>query len=163
MSCIFGCSCVPSGHICSEFPRANVVFLGKVLAGNQNEHGFTHYLVKVEEVFRGLKPEQKEVFIDPWARTSCYSPHEVGKQYLFFAYNRGREATVEESFKRTGYRPQNWPAEWEKKLSLKVYSTGYCSRSTLLENAEFDVEWLRRAVKEKAEERDRAGSWCEVK
>ncbi len=164
----FACSCASLGSVCSTFTSAKVVFTGKILAGHEEKNGrFTHYLVKVEEVFRGLNPEQKEVFIDPDLMprviSSCYSPHEIGKQYLFFADFAEKEKSVRESFQKLSHRPSDWPKEWDVKLDLKVYRTGYCSGTKLLEHAGPDLEWLRRAVKEKIEERDRTRSWCEVR
>lgn len=162
---VFGCSCLTTGLVCSNFLKATVVFVGKVLRGNDNGKGnFTHYLVEVEEAFRGLKPEQKEVFIDPDITpgmiTSCHQAYEVGKQYLFFGYVNEKTPTLAAQFKRIGYPPGNLTPEWKKKLDLKVYSTGICSGSKPLDRAEADLPWLRLAVKGKV--RDSMGTWCEL-
>src|SRR6476660_2010048 len=66
---VFGCSCAEDAPACERFPQARAVFIGTVLAGNDDGSGLftqqTLYLVRVEAAFRGLEPEQKEVFIDP--------------------------------------------------------------------------------------------------
>jgi hypothetical protein len=40
----------------------------------------------VEEAFKGLAPEQHEVWIDPGSFTSCYAEYTVGERVLVFAY-----------------------------------------------------------------------------
>ena len=85
----WGCTCSAPLPPCELFGRAGAVFSGVVLDTNEDGRGgfskTTLYLVRVEEGFHGLAPEQKEVFVDPGSFTSCYTYFEVGKKYLFYA------------------------------------------------------------------------------
>lgn len=146
---LWGCSCGDDAPACERFPRARAVFAGTVLQGNDDGSGTfrqgTLYLVRVEEAFKGLTPDQKEVFVDPGSYTSCYTEYEIGKTYLFYT---GGSAVATTVVQREG-DPKPWPAEWVHKRNLKVYGAWMCSGSKELERAGADLAWIRRALREK--------------
>jgi hypothetical protein len=131
------------------FGRAGAVFSGVVLDTNEDGRGgfskSTLYLVRVEEGFRGLAPEQKEVFIDPGSFSSCYTYFAVGKKYLFYAWGSGRISAIS----LTGRKGEAvaFPAQWEAKKDLQVYSVPMCSGSKDWEKAQEDVDWIRRRLR----------------
>ena len=141
---VWGCTCSAPLPPCELFDRSRAVFSGVVLDTNEDGRGgfskTTLYLVRVEEGFRGLAPEQKEVFVDPGSFTSCYTYFEVGKKYLFYA---GPGAIASVSF--TGRRGEAvaFPSQWQEKKDLKVYSVPMCSGSKDWHDAQEDVDWIR--------------------
>ena len=151
----WGCTCSAPLPPCELFGRSRAVFSGVVLDTNEDGRGglsrSTFYLVRVEEGFRGLAPEQKEVFIDPGSFTSCYTYFEVGKKYLFYGWGLGGIASI--SF--TGRRGEEvaLPPQWQEKKDLKVYSVPMCSGSKEWENAQEDVDWIRRRLREETSTR----------
>ena len=142
----WGCSCAGDAPVCERFPKAPVVFTGKVLWGNDDGSGkFTQatlYRVRVEEVFRGLGTEEREVLIDPGSYTSCYREYRVGESYLFFAGTRGEVAAT--TVMRGNGPAKVLPAGIEK---LKVYESAICSGSKLLAQAGGDVAWIRSSMR----------------
>lgn len=142
---VWGCDCLAPRPACELFDRSRAVFSGVVLDTNEDGRGgfskTTLYLVRVEERFRGLAPEQKEVFIDPGSFTSCYTYFQVGKKYLFYAWGLGGAASV--SF--TGRRGEAvaFPSQWQEKKDLMVYSVPMCSESKDWHDAQEDVDWIR--------------------
>ncbi len=150
----WGCTCSAPLPPCELFGRAGAVFSGVVLDTNEDGRGgfskTTLYLVRVEEGFHGLAPEQKEVFVDPGSFTSCYTYFEVGKKYLFYA---GPGAVASVSF--TGRRGEAvaFPSQWQEKKDLKVYSVPMCSGSKDWENAREDVDWIRSRLREETSTR----------
>lgn len=134
--------------MCERFPRSPTVFVGTVLPGNDDE-GWrfaerTLYLVRVEEAFRGLTPDQKEVFIDPGSYTSCLTEYKAGEKYLFYTEGSPMAMTLASG----GNGQQSWPAGWAEKRNLKVYRAGMCSGSKELARADEDLTWIRRALRE---------------
>jgi hypothetical protein len=142
----FGCSCADDAPACERFPKAPVVFTGKVVWGNDDGSGkFTQatlYRVRVEEAFRGLGAEEREVLIDPGSYTSCYREYSVGESYLFYA---GAKANVAATTVMRGSGPAKvLPAGIEK---LNVYGSAICSGSKLLAKAGGDVAWIRSSLR----------------
>jgi len=45
---------------------------------------------EVEEVFRGIPPGTKQVWVDPVSFTSCYAEYRLGERYLLVAQNTGQ-------------------------------------------------------------------------
>lgn len=114
-----------------------MVFLGTVLDHDDDGSGKftqgTSYLVRVDEAFKGLTAEQKEVFIDPGSFTSCYTHYTVGQQYLFYA---GRYLALPGQDK--GKR-----GKWGGKSALKTYGAAMCSGSRLAKDAGEHLAWIR--------------------
>src|SRR3979411_1653389 len=81
-----GCSCGPKTPVCTRINGPGVYFLGDMLSSNDDGTGTFGQLTlerfKVIEVFKGLPPDVKEVWVNPASMTSCYSPHSLGKRYL---------------------------------------------------------------------------------
>jgi hypothetical protein len=77
---------------CSYVGRSDVIFLGKVAYSNDNGYGTfaqaTLIRFEVEEAFKGLAPDVREVWVDPGSFTSCYATYPVGKRYLVFASSK---------------------------------------------------------------------------
>src|ERR1039457_1248248 len=85
------CECV-THPACAYLGRADIVFMGKVAYSNDNGSGTfvqaTLIRFEVEEAFKGLSPDVREVWVDPGSFTSCYAEYPVGKHYLVVASSR---------------------------------------------------------------------------
>jgi hypothetical protein len=143
----WGCSCSEAAPACELFPSSSAVFVGKVVWGNDEKIGrstrTTLYRVRVEEAFRGLGAEEREVLIDPGSYTSCYTQYVVGETYLFYAGSMGN--VVATTLMGRGAGPAKaLPAGMEK---LKVYVAAMCSGSKEMVRAGEDLAWIRRAVR----------------
>jgi hypothetical protein len=145
----WACSCTEPAPACERFHQARVVFTGTVLDHNDDNSGrytqVTSYLVRVDEAFRGLAVDQKEIFIDPGSLTSCYTHYETGKQYLFYAWGEGNAVTASYSGPAVTVKP--FPERWAAKKDFKTYNTGMCSGSKPRAVAEDDVNWMRASLK----------------
>jgi len=82
------CKCGPPAHLSRYVDTARIVFVGKVLFTNDDSSGttsqqtFVHF--EVDEAFKRLGPETRDVWIDPGSFTSCYAEYRVGERYLVF-------------------------------------------------------------------------------
>jgi hypothetical protein len=85
-----GCECGPPGHASKYVKQAALVFVGKVVftdddgSGQFIQNTLVHF--EVEESFKGLKPDVRDIWIDPGSCTSCYAEYRVGERHLVFAY-----------------------------------------------------------------------------
>ena len=74
-----GCDCGAPGPACAYVNAASAVFVGKVIFTDDDGSGTfmqrTHVHFQVEEVFKGLAPEAKDVWVDPGSFTSCYAEY----------------------------------------------------------------------------------------
>lgn len=86
------CSCGSEAlsPICKRISEVDVLFIGTPVATNDKYGGPAGdpvwYRFSVQEVFKGLQPQQKEVLID--TSTPCAIQFTVGKQYLVFSYRQ---------------------------------------------------------------------------
>ena len=86
------CSCgsEPFGPICQRIGELKVLFVGKAIARNDlHEAGIrvgTWYKFTVDEVFKGLQPNVREVIVDPGSGTSCQMSFTIGSRHLVFSY-----------------------------------------------------------------------------
>jgi carboxypeptidase family protein len=148
---LVACNCGPGtwAPACETFYAARAVFLGTVLDHNDDGSGkftqWTGYLVRVDEVFRGLDSSDKEVFIDPGSFTSCYTHYSINKQYLFVV--GGQTNFLAMSVITEGRTSKTFPARWESKKDLRVYSSPGCSSTRDSTDAVADVSWLRARAK----------------
>lgn len=140
----FGCQCDTydrSTPFCEAHNEWKTVFLGTVIDHNHDDSKrsqWTNYLIRVDEVFKGMSPELKEVFIDPGSYTSCYRKYEPGKQYVFFA-----EAPNAERLPQWGLGGKEFPQRWDTKRGLPVYTVMGCNPTRLAESVPANVRWLR--------------------
>lgn len=85
---VWPCSCDVAKPACA-YVGADAIFLGRVSFSNDDGSGTfaqaTLVRFEVEEVFKGIPPGTKRVWVDPGSFTSCYEEYEVGKKYLIFA------------------------------------------------------------------------------
>jgi hypothetical protein len=141
----FSCSCGIPGAACSYVSTSDVVFIGTPVYTNDDGSGkFTQetlYRFAVEEIFKGLAPESKEVWIDPGSFTSCYADYPLGKKFLVFA-NKQAIAPVDspamtfDSVKNSKHLPSGF------KLGTPVYYAPECSGTRPAETAAKDIQWL---------------------
>ena len=86
------CSCgsEPFGPICQRIGELKILFVGKAIARNDlHEAGIrvgTWYKFTVDEVFKRLQPNVREVIVDPGSGTSCQMSFTIGSRYLVFSY-----------------------------------------------------------------------------
>ena len=77
---------------CSYIGWSDIIFVGKVTYSNDDGSGTfvqaTLIRFEVEERFKGLAPDVREVWVDPGSFTSCYATYPVGKRYLVFASSK---------------------------------------------------------------------------
>jgi hypothetical protein len=96
----FGCECRISGSVSKYLKAADVVFLGKVIftdddgSGKFTQQTYVHF--SIEESFKGISPEVRDVWADPGSFTSCYAEYRIGERYLVFAYH-GKKMPVDTS------------------------------------------------------------------
>jgi hypothetical protein len=87
------CVCGPAGPACVYASRAAAVFIGTVTFTDHDPtlglRQRTLVRFNVEEAFKGLSPEEHEVWIDPGSFTSCYAEYPAGERLLVFAYDGG--------------------------------------------------------------------------
>jgi hypothetical protein len=157
----FGCECGPPGHASVYVKEASLVFVGKVVftdddgSGKFTQRTLVHF--EVEELFKGLKSDVRDVWIDPGSCTSCYAEYKVGERFLVFAYGGSLlpKDTSAMSAASNGCKVKPFPAAFDSKNPPKVYFAPECSgtrqivRETESSMAR-EVDWLRK-YKEKAE------------
>jgi len=90
---VWPCDC-PAPRPACAYIGADAIFLGKVSFTNDDGSGtFTQAtLVRfdVEESFKGISPDTKQVWVDPGSFTSCYENYRLGERYLIFAQSTGQ-------------------------------------------------------------------------
>ena len=129
----FGCDCGAPGPTSEYIAHASVAFVGKVVFTNDDGSGKfnQHTLVRfeVEEAFKGLRPEVREVWIDPGSCTSCYAEYKVGDRYLVFAYGGAAfpKDTSAMSTTSKGCKSKPLPSTIDLKNPPKVYVAPECS------------------------------------
>jgi hypothetical protein len=143
-SLLRGLTCGDDAPACERYPGARAVFTGTVLRGSDHADGNfqrgTLFLVRVVEVFKGLRLDQREVVVDP----RSYSQYQLGAVHLFYG---GQELPASE-VQRDGH-PGPWPNVWVEKRKLKVYPVATCGGSKEVARAGEDLRWIRRALLEK--------------
>lgn len=143
----WGCTCNAESKApaCEVFDQSKVVFVGTVLEGSDpvtaRESRQRLFLVRVDEAFRGLNPDEREVFIDPAQNTSCGSYLAAGERYLFFLGGPLRIPAI--SFLARPDTTKPLPASWENKKGLRVFTNFACSPTRGVQNAEEDLRWIR--------------------
>jgi len=130
--------CGEPAPVCARFPAAKAVFIGTVLESDDHPTAWdrypSRYLVRVEMSFRGLHPEQKEVFINPGSMPGFYTYYAIGGRYLFYGH--------------TEYvRPGQWPAQWAGKRHLPLLEADRCTGSKPLSDAEEEIAWIQSALR----------------
>ena len=90
---VIGCECGRAGPACAYVNTANAIFVGKVVFTDDDGSGTftqrTHVHIQVEEAFKGLATETRDVWVDPGSFTSCYAEYHVGERLLVFAFDAG--------------------------------------------------------------------------
>jgi hypothetical protein len=90
MAPLWSCSC--SIAPACAYPRADIIFLGRVAFTNHDDSlgivQATLVRFQVEEVFKGLAPAVNYVWVDPGSFTSCYDVYKLGQLYVVFATKR---------------------------------------------------------------------------
>lgn len=150
----FGCECGPPGHASKYVKEASVVFVGNVVftdddgSGQFIQHTLVHF--EVEESFKGLKPEVRDVWLDPGSCTSCYAEYKVGKRFLVFGYGGFLlpKDTAAMSTSNDGCRSKPLPPGIDPKNPPKIYLAPECSGTRqITSETESDVarevRWLR--------------------
>ncbi len=120
---LWPCSCGRLKPACAYW-GADAIFLGRVSFTDDNGTGtFTQAtLVRfdVEERFKGVAPDVKQVWIDPESFSSCYAEYKLGTRYLMFASRVSLNAT----FQRGKPLPEGFDIE-----RTIVYRAGECTGS----------------------------------
>jgi hypothetical protein len=137
------------------FHKAPIVFRGRVIDNNHDPRlGFeqwTLYRFRIEEVFKGLPSNLKEVFIDPGSFTSCYGGFGSNVDYLIytggprapetFASYYGR---VKDTKSRDG-SVKLLPDAWKDLGALPIFTVWECSPSRTIQDDDPDLAYLRLA------------------
>jgi hypothetical protein len=94
----------------------------------------------VDEAFKGLGPEVREVIVDPDNSTSCRRSFEVGRLYLVVGYRSPSNGLAADAAKAAGVLggARGVP------LTSPLVSTGQCTGTMLAEYAAEDLDYLRR-------------------
>jgi len=150
----FACECGPPGHASKYVKQASVVFVGKVVftdddgSGQFIQHTLVHF--EIEELFKGLTPGTRDVWIDPGSCTSCYNEYKVGERFLVFAYGGFvlPKDTAAMSTASNGCRAKPLPTGIDSQNPPKIYLAPECSRTRqIAKETESDVsrevKWLR--------------------
>jgi hypothetical protein len=120
-----GFSCAPKGTPCEAYGDASAVFIGQVVKSEFSGSGSVwnaKFQIKVEETFIG---ELEEVVEANASSGFGGYPFHDGKRYLIYAYPKQKEG--------------------EK---VKSFYASYCTRTAPLEEAEEDLNFLRKQRKE---------------
>jgi hypothetical protein len=120
-------TCGPSAWapVCEVFPQTPAIFSGTVISERTGRAGRL-YLASVDEAFRGLPGNTREVIVYPEGFGTEFTP---GVAYLFRATPLPR--------------PDTWPGRGQ----LPVFASGACSGTDRIENSADDIEWLRDRAK----------------
>jgi hypothetical protein len=152
----FACWCGPAGPASSYVKGASIVFVGKVVFNDDDRSGKfnqkTLVRFEVEEAYKGLKSEDRDVWVDPGSFTSCYATYYVGERYLVFAYRAGlpppdtASITVVPENKQSTTKPA--PPGFDPKNPPRVYLAPECSGSRQItsrtnESVAHELEYLR--------------------
>jgi hypothetical protein len=149
------CSCgsYEPAKACQISQSTPVIFRGRVIDDNDDRTaGFgqmTLYRFRVLEVFKGLPPDTKEVFIDPASMTSCYTQFDLDHDYLVYT---GGTQPAPAAVTVLGVRQPNlprkqMPAAWKGLEQLPVYLVGGCSPTRVVEDRDADLAYLRSYAK----------------
>jgi hypothetical protein len=119
------------------------------------------YLFRVEESFKGLPPEVKQVFIYSGVLSSRSVRFDVDHEYLIYTGKIDARRTLSYDYQmlsiinRRPGSPAPLPEAWQVWRSVPVFGSAMCSGSRILENNDPDLPYLRRAARG---ELDSAGS-----
>lgn len=121
------CSCAEYGTpVCAEFWSADTVFAGQItdikVVKDTDGHDARRLNLVVDQPFKGVTGVQVAVYTS--SGTSCDRPFHKGKRYLVYAWRGAND---------------------------RLY-TGACSRTTSLETAQEDLDYLRKVAHEGAGE-----------
>lgn len=91
---LFGCECGPKDFQAAPHVKfAAVVFIGTVVFTDDDGSGTfrqkTLVRFQVEEAFKGLNGEVREVWVDPGSFTTCYALYQPGEKWLIYGYGGG--------------------------------------------------------------------------
>ncbi len=136
-----GCSCAPAQPLCQRIDRVKVLFIGTATATNDNHDGFLKggiwYRFSVDEAFKGIASNVKEVIVDPMSGTSCQDEYTVGKRYLIVSYG---SAVSDQPFAATS---TGYPTVAGGRPQGPLVTTGVCSGSGQVEQAADDIAFAR--------------------
>lgn len=144
------CSCVSYEPVqaCQIFHSTPVIFRGRVIDHNDDRTGgfvqLTLYRFEVFEIFKGLPPATKEVFIDPASLTSCYRVYETNRDYLIYT-GGAQPAQVAAPFLSSQrlIQTKQIPAAWRNLGGLPVFMVGGCNPSRIVDENDADLAYLR--------------------
>jgi hypothetical protein len=104
----------------------------------------------VEEAFKGVTPEVREIWIDPGSFTSCYAEYSVGERLLVFAYGGSRTIPPDTSVMSVipgQLKPKPLPVGFNREHPPVAYSAPECSGTRLMRlddrTLNADIEHLR--------------------
>jgi hypothetical protein len=152
----FGCDCGNPGPACNYVGAAAAVFVGRVIFNDDDGISGTmqRTLVRfqVEESFKGLPPNAKDVWVDPGSFTSCYANYHVGERLLVFGYrDRGMpsDATTMSVDPKRAVKNKPWPPGIDPKDLPTIYWAPECSGTRLITPETEgliapEIEYLRR-------------------
>ncbi len=87
------CDCRAPKPACA-YVGADAIFLGRVSFTNDDGSGTflqaTLVRFDIEEVFKGIPPGTKQVWVDPGSFTSCYEEYHLGERYLIIAQHKAQ-------------------------------------------------------------------------
>lgn len=96
------CTCGPGTYApaCQRIANSQVVFTGESLGVSANEL----YRFRVQQVYKGLAPETKEVLVEVGTGTSCGTQYPKGKTYIMFASLLSQQPLIVSSWTCSGSR-----------------------------------------------------------
>ena len=144
----FACDCGAPAPACAYVSAAPVVFVGTPVFSNDDGSGTflqqTLYRFTVDEIFKGLPEDTKEVWVDPGSYTSCYAEYKLGVKLLVFA-SETRFVPVDTAAmtiaKPTTAKKKPLPPGFDPKMP--VYYAPECSGTRMAVSADADIAWLR--------------------
>jgi hypothetical protein len=147
----FGCWCGPPGPASEYVEGASVVFVGKaVFNDDDGSHKFTQKTLvrfEVEEAYKGLGQQLRDVWVDPGSFSSCYAMYRVGDRYLVFGYDQATSPrdTLSISVARGQPNTKPVPPGFDLKDPPKVYWAPECSGTRqVTAQADKDITYLRK-------------------
>ncbi|MGJ5815392.1 carboxypeptidase regulatory-like domain-containing protein [Paludibaculum fermentans] len=137
------CSCAAPTPACQRIDGIQYAFLGRVLATNETKDaggGPYWYRFGVDEAFKGIGPEVRELIVDPDSFSSCRRSFELGRLYLIVGRQSPLNGLAGDAAKAHGALggARGVP------LTAPIVSAGQCTGTKLAEYATEDLKFLRK-------------------
>ncbi len=144
------CDCRAPKPPCA-YIAADAIFLGRVSFTNDDNSGkFTQATLvrfEVEERFKGIAPEVRQIWVDPGSFTSCYERYTLGERYLVFGNRKDRlpnDTAAMTVMRSSDGRKKPIPPDFDSTTPPPVYYAPECggSRPATYQSMDRDLAML---------------------